>query len=149
MPLAPELEALIESANLATDRALPNPDAAPHLLDHSVGCAVLTRSGKVYTGVNIFHYTGGPCAESVALGNALQDGARPADFTHIVAVGNRRRGVISPCGKCRQILVDYYPHMKTIVIDKKNGGGLLVVDAEDLLPYGYLWSRDRGCDPEP
>lgn len=36
----------------------------------------------------------------------------------IVAVANDNRGVISPCGRCRQMLLDYYPDIRVIVQHK-------------------------------
>ena len=33
----------------------------------------------------------------------------------IVAVANDQRGVISPCGRCRQMLFDYHPEIRVIV----------------------------------
>ena len=137
MPLSQDLQSLIESANLAIERVhLTTPVEKAE--DHTVGCAVLTQSGIVFTGVNIHHFTGGPCAESVAIGNAVQAGAKGEDFTHIVAVRNQRRGVLNPCGRCRQMLLDYYPHIKAIVVDKAAGDQLLAVDVKELLPYSYI-----------
>ena len=43
-------------------------------------------NGKMYGGINLYHFTGGPCAELVALGHARACGAR--ELSTIVAVGN-------------------------------------------------------------
>jgi cytidine deaminase len=57
----------------------------------------------------VFHFSGGPCAENVALGNAAAAGVASAHspgikndnvsetMVAIVAVANDKRGVISPC----------------------------------------------------
>jgi cytidine deaminase len=108
------------------------------------------------------HFTGGPCAEHVALGNALAGGIRNAvdeEFRDgggesrppgveglerlicIVAVFNRGRGVVNPCGKCRQILADYHPGIEVIV---REGEGLEEIGArkiEELLPLAYSWKK--------
>jgi hypothetical protein len=57
---------------------------------HTMGAAVRGADGKVYGGINLYHFTGGPCAELVALGHARASGAR--DLSTIVAVGNFGRG---------------------------------------------------------
>lgn len=37
---------------------------------HTMGAAVRPVDGKMYGGINLYHFTGGPCAELVALGHA-------------------------------------------------------------------------------
>ncbi len=86
--------------------------------------------GRTFVGVNLHHSTGGPCAELVALGAARAGGAR--EITTIVAVGNHGRGVMGPCGRDRQVLVDYYPGIRVLL---PTGEGLRSVSAPDLLPW--------------
>ena len=76
---------------------------------HTMGAAVRAADGRTFVGVNVYHFTGGPCAELVALGAARAGGAQ--EITHIVAVGNHSRGPIGPCGRDRQVLLDYYPNI--------------------------------------
>lgn len=97
--------------------------------------AALAEDGRIFTGVNVHHFTGGPCAELVVLGVAAAAG--PPKLTHIVAVANEGRGVINPCGRCRQVLVDLHPGIKVIVND---GGASKVVGVKDLLPVMYLFA---------
>lgn len=85
---------LVELARSAIDA---NTDAGPDQDGvHTIGAAVRASDGRMFAGVNLFHFTGGPCAELVALGAARADGAR--EFTAIVAVGNHGRGPIGPAG---------------------------------------------------
>ncbi|OQD86164.1 hypothetical protein PENANT_c008G07544 [Penicillium antarcticum] len=70
--------ALIELAR-NTINSIPKSD------NHSVASAGLSENGQIFTGVNVFHFTGGPCAELVVLGVAAGSGAQK--LTHIVAVG--------------------------------------------------------------
>lgn len=100
---------------------------------HTMGAAVRAVDGRTFAGVNLYHFTGGPCAELVALGAARAAGA--TDITHIVAVGNHGRGVCSPCGRDRQVFVDYYPHLR-VLVPGPDGAPLSVV-ATDLLPLTY------------
>jgi cytidine deaminase len=101
---------------------------------YSVGAAVLCPSGKIYTGVNIDSIGYGPCAEPIAIGAAITNGER--EFSAIVAVSgwNPSYPVISPCGNCRQLLIDYAPH--ALVILQQNGK-LLKTKARNLLPNAF------------
>jgi cytidine deaminase len=99
---------------------------------HTVAASVRDSNGTVFTGLNVFHFTGGPCAELVALGTARTAGAR--ELRTIVAVGHGGRGVLAPCGRCRQVLVDLHGDIRVIV---SADGGLASVAASDLLPFRY------------
>ncbi|OAX80631.1 hypothetical protein ACJ72_05029 [Emergomyces africanus] len=107
--------------------------------DHTVVSAGLASDGRIFTGVNVYHFTGGPCAELVMLGNAAAGGvvsATTADVTAgekggkeeeegespknlklvaVVAVGDQGRKVLSPCGRCRQVLIDYWPDIEVVL----------------------------------
>src|SRR5262249_27646489 len=85
---------LLEAADAVAARAY-----APYS-NFDVGCAVLTRDGRVIEGVNVENaaYPLGVCAERTAFARAIGDGYRPGDFT-VAAI------TASPCGGCRQWLV--------------------------------------------
>ncbi len=57
---------------------------------HTVAAAARAGDGLIVTGVNLYHFTGGPCAEMVLLGNAAELGVGPLEA--IVAVADRTRG---------------------------------------------------------
>ncbi len=99
---------------------------------HTVAASVRDAEGGIFTGLNVFHFTGGPCAELVALGMARAGGAR--ELEAIVAVGHGGRGVLAPCGRCRQVLVDLHGSIRVIVPGDR---GLTLIDAVDLLPFRY------------
>lgn len=101
---------------------------------HTVGAAVRTRSGTVYTGLNM-NGLHSPCAEPVALGAAVTRGDR--EFETIVAVQRRggRFPVLSPCGTCRQLFFDYSPRGSMIV--RFTGGRVARLTAEECLPGAY------------
>ncbi|MET9330552.1 cytidine deaminase [Streptomyces cellulosae] len=103
--------------------------------NHTVAAAARAADGRIVTGVNAYHFTGGPCAELVVLGTAAAQGAH--DLATIVAVGDRDRGVISPCGRCRQALLDYFPALQVIV---PTPDGLRAVPVTALLPHTYVWA---------
>jgi cytidine deaminase len=120
----PEMRVL-EAALRQAERLTGNPD-------HTVAAAAMDTTGRIFTGVNVYHFTGGPCAELVVLGQAASEGAGP--LTTMVAVGDGGRGVIAPCGRCRQVLLDQHPDCFVIVPDE---GGPDLVAIRDLLPNTY------------
>ncbi|MDQ1040709.1 cytidine deaminase [Streptomyces sp. V3I8] len=103
--------------------------------NHTMAAAGRARDGRIITAVNAYHFTGGPCAELVLLGTAAAQGVYGLDT--IVAVGDRGRGVVPPCGRCRQVLLDYFPALKVIV---GAGDRLRTVSVTDLLPESYIWA---------
>ena len=101
--------------------------------NHTVGCALLCKSGKIYKGVNCdgIH---GSCAEYITMGIAISNGER--EFDTIVAVHDKSQNcVVSPCGNCRQMLFEYCPDIKVILNDEN--GELIKVIAKDLLPFAW------------
>lgn len=122
MDISAEYLALVDEAQRTIREFAPDPR-------HSVACAIRTQGGQVFSGVNVFAQGGGACAELVVLGMAISFGQR--EFDAIVAVGDRDRGVVGPCGVCRQLLLDYAPEI-TVILPGPNG--LVLSTARDLLP---------------
>ncbi|MFG2196738.1 cytidine deaminase family protein [Streptomyces sp. NPDC048639] len=110
--------------------------------NHTMAAAARAPDGRIVTAVNAYHFTGGPCAELVLIGTAAAQGVYVLDT--IVAVGDRDRGVVPPCGRCRQVLLDYFPVLKVIV---GAGDRLRTVSVTDLLPESYVWA-DHQLDAE-
>ncbi len=125
-PLTASDEALVEAATRTID-------AVGDGWVHTVGAAVRAVDGSVYVGVNLYHFTGGPCAELTALATARTQGAR--ELTTIVAVGDRGRGVLSPCGRDRQVLADLFPGIRVIL---PTPSGPRTVPVAGLLPFAYV-----------
>lgn len=76
----------------------------------AVGAALLTKSGKVYTGCNIENasYTPTICAERTAVFKAVSEGER--DFAAIAIIGGpagEQGRFCAPCGVCRQVLREF------------------------------------------
>ena len=105
----------------------------------SVGAALLTNDGKIYTGANIENSSYGAtvCAERSALFSAVSAGER--EFSAIAIVGGRcgeePTDSFYPCGICRQCLREF------------SGGGLKImtekcgepesVSLSELLPMAF------------
>jgi cytidine deaminase len=123
--LEPNEQRLADTASRVV-RSLPASDV------HTVAAAAMDINGNTHIGVNVFHFTGGPCAELVAVGAAAAAGAAP--LMTIVAVGDDDRGVIPPCGRCRQILLDLHPNIYVIV---PTDDGPASQPVRELLPASY------------
>ncbi|MFJ8085770.1 cytidine deaminase family protein [Streptomyces sp. NPDC096205] len=103
--------------------------------NHTMAAAGRAPDGRIVTAVNAYHFTGGPCAELVLIGAAAAQGIYELDT--IVAVGDRDRGVVPPCGRCRQALLDYFPGLKVVVGTDDH---VRTVRITDLLPETYVWA---------
>jgi len=101
---------------------------------HTVGAAVRCVSGKTYAGVNVDSCGYGPCAEPIAVGAAISAGER--DIRTIVAVEGRsgQYRVLSPCGNCRQLLLDFAACAEVIL---EREGRTVKARVRDLLPEPY------------
>lgn len=120
----------LEVLTLAQDAIRSNYDDVHY--NHTVGAAVRCKSGKIYTGVNVYSLHGA-CAEQIAIGAAITAGER--EFLSIVAVrGKEGEDILPPCGNCRQMLADYMPFCQVIL---RQGETLGTVCAKELLPFAY------------
>ncbi len=99
-----------------------------------VGAALLTKSGKVYTGVNVENVSYSPtiCAESTALVKAVTDGETEFEA---VAVISDSEDYTSPCGVCRQRIFEFGNDIDVIIANGKRE--YKVYKIKDLLPAGF------------
>lgn len=105
-----------------------------------VGAALLTKSGKIYTGCNIENvsYTPTNCAERTAFFKAVSEGVR--DFQAICIVGGKNGKLTeytAPCGVCRQVMMEFC-NPKTfqiiLAVDKER---YEIYTLEELMPFGF------------
>ena len=108
---------------------------------HHIGAALRTKSGKIFTAVNLDTNVGraAVCAEAIAVGKAISEGEN--EFDTIVAVRhpnpdeqNREIRVVSPCGICRELISDYGAEIKVIFSDNGQVKKRFILD---LLPYKF------------
>ncbi|MCL4269921.1 MAG: cytidine deaminase [Anaerolineales bacterium] len=122
-----EKQSLIDLANEARRRAYVPYSKYP------VGAALRTKSGRLYTGVNVENaaYPQTMCAERIAIFKAVSEGETEFE---IIAVVTNNGG--SPCGGCRQVMAEF--GLDTIVL-MANGRGELVNEStvNDLLPGAF------------
>lgn len=108
---------------------------------HTVAAAIRSRDGRIWTGLHLGATVGrlAVCAEPIALGRAILEG----DGTLLVGVAVRHRkpeegagapDIVSPCGACRELLMDHAPDAMVIV---PSAGGAEKVPVRALLPLPY------------
>ncbi|MCK8058109.1 MULTISPECIES: cytidine deaminase [unclassified Fusibacter] len=99
-----------------------------------VGAALLGKSGKVYTGVNVENVSFGAtnCAERTAIFKAVSEGE--LEFTAI-AVASSLDHPITPCGICRQVIAEFGSNIEIILGDEKD---YTVHKVTELLPLGFF-----------
>lgn len=101
--------------------------------NYPVGAALLTASGKIFTGVNVENaaYPTTMCAERVAVFKAISEGERRFEA---IAVVTENGG--SPCGSCRQVLAEF--GLETLVLIADSAGRVLFeAPVRELLPIAF------------
>ncbi len=100
---------------------------------YPVGAALLTASGRVFTGVNVENaaYPSGMCAERVAVFKAVSEGERSFEAIAIAAAHGA-----PPCGACRQVLAEFSTTMAVLVVDEQ-GRVLQETTLGELLPAPF------------
>jgi len=95
-----DIDTLINAAKDARERAY-----APYS-QFRVGAALLSASGRIYTGCNIENasYGASVCAERVAIFKAISEGEK--SFSTIAVISDDKDYVF-PCGICRQVIWEF------------------------------------------
>lgn len=101
----------------------------------SVGAAVLTRDGRVFSGCNIENAAYGPtnCAERTAIFKAVSEGAR--DFVALAVVADTSSPV-APCGVCRQVMAEFFSDDTRVYLGNLQGD-LMETNIGKLLPGAF------------
>jgi len=110
-----------------------------------VGAAAMLANGKTVTGTNQENasYPVGICAERVLLSSVASQ--YPGESVRTMAISyNNGNGEsvkpISPCGICRQTLVEYEHRTKTpirIILSGMSGEVFVIESARQLLPLSF------------
>lgn len=122
-----EKQALIDQANTARQRAY-----VPYS-NYPVGASIRTRSGRIFTGVNVENaaYPQTMCAERVAIFKAVSEGEKEFD---VIAVVTDNGG--SPCGGCRQVMAEFGLDT-TVLLADGNGRLIKEMSVKELLPEAF------------
>ena len=122
-----DLDDLIQQAQRAAEMAY-----APYSHYH-VGAVLVAKDGQRFSGCNVENasYPAGICAERTALVKAISEGVREFDM---VVIWTRNGG--SPCGICRQMLFEFAPDLRVVMV---NDTGEVVADLplHQLLLHGF------------
>lgn len=117
-----------EAKKIATKRNLSDYASCGH-----VGCALLTKKGKIYTGICIDSNCAlGNCAEYAAIAEMLKN--NESEIEKIVAYSAKGL-VYAPCGRCRELIRmvnNNNIHTKVMISDEK------ICEIKDLLPEMYI-----------
>jgi cytidine deaminase len=126
-----ERQALVELAGEARRRAY-----APYS-KYTVGAALRTTSGRIYTGCNIENaaYPHCMCAERVAIFKAVSEGEKEFD---VIAIVTSNGG--SPCGGCRQVMAEF--GLDTLVLVADQQGRLTMETTVGALLPGAFTPKD-------
>ena len=107
----------------------------------AVGAALLCQDGTIYTGCNIESsaYTPTVCAERTAFFKAVSEGKR--EFVCIAVAGGRKDAdllpITTPCGVCRQVMMEFCNPKEFQVILAKNPTDYKVYTLEELFPGAF------------
>ena len=122
-----EKQALVDLANTARERAY-----VPYSR-YRVGASLRTKTGRVYTGVNVENaaYPQTMCAERIAIFKAVSEGEKEFEVITVVTDNGG-----SPCGGCRQVMAEF--GLDTIVL-LADGDGRIVKETtvRELLPDAF------------
>ncbi|MDR0268977.1 cytidine deaminase [Paenibacillus sp.] len=127
----------MESALLLQEAIKARANAYTPYSHFGVGAALLDKDGYIHYGCNVENAAYGPtnCAERTALFRAIADGHKAGSFKAIAVVGDTD-GPISPCGVCRQVLIELCePDMKVIMGNLK--GDMTETTVRELLPGAF------------
>ncbi|TWT16722.1 cytidine deaminase [Streptococcus sp. sy010] len=120
---------LIDLAQKASEKAYVPYSKFP------VGAAVKTVDGEFFLGCNVENVSYGltNCGERTAIFKAVSEGY--TKLTEIAVYGETEEP-ISPCGACRQVMVEFFEPTSKVTLIAKNGKTVEMM-VKDLIPYSF------------
>lgn len=96
---------------------------------------LLTKDGQIFQGCNIENASFGltNCAERTAIFKAVSEGYR--DFECLAVYGDTKEP-ISPCGACRQVMVEFFKSDSKVILIAEDKSTVEMTVGE-LLPYSF------------
>lgn len=106
-----------------------------------VGAVVVAENGEIFEGVNVENSSFGAtvCAERIALFNAVTQGRKDIEAVVIVSVLNGK--AVFPCGMCRQVLADFNPEMRVILVNAETLEIEKDVKLSEIFPETFKFSN--------
>lgn len=123
-------EQLMEYARNAQQNAY-----APYS-NFKVGAALLLKDGNVVLGCNVENASYGltNCAERSAMFSALSQGYKKEDFVDL-AIYSSCNPPASPCGACRQVMVELLNVDSKVYFGNENG--IIESSVKELVPFVF------------
>lgn len=127
---------MVDLKNLINIAKTARKNAYTPYSNYKVGCALLTKSGKIFSGCNVENDgLMSICAERVAFVKAISEGE--TEFEALLVLGGKEELIYTaPCGYCRQFISEFcdknfeiYICYEDNKIDKKT--------LEELLPNKF------------
>lgn len=111
----------------------------------SVGAAVLTSDGRIYSGCNIENASYGAtnCAERTAIFKAVSDGCSAISK---IAVVCSSKHYAYPCGICRQVMAEFASEDMIIILEDIDKG-ILEIPFKNILPAAFT-GKDLADDKQ-
>ena len=111
-------------------------DAYAPYSNYYVGACVKTKDGKYFIGANVENASYGltNCAERNAIFQTYSQGYRKEDI-EAIAIVSRGKTLATPCGACRQVLVELLNGNTPILLS--NGEEEMITNIEELLPMSF------------
>ena len=133
--MSAELEALVQEAIAVRERAY-----APYS-GYKGAAALRADDGRIFTGVNVESaaYPTCVCAEVNALTTAIAAGARRFEAIAVVTVAGPDGRAGSPCGNCRQALMEHAPKLQVVLSTPE--GVAETTSLAELLPKAFTPER--------
>jgi len=127
------VEKLLEAAQKVKEKAY-----APYSHFH-VGSALMTDTGKIYTGCNVENTSYGLtiCAERNAIFKMISDGERR--IMEILVIGDTEE-FLPPCGACRQVMTEFSTNDTVVYLCNKQGQWQKTIMGE-LMPYTFSLNK--------
>ena len=118
---------LVRAARAATENAY-----APYS-QFKVGAAVLTASGRIFSGCNIENSSYGltVCAERVAIFKAVLGGERKVEAVLVYA---GTASLTPPCGACLQVISEFAENPEIVLSNERT---TKTYHLKELLPHGF------------
>jgi len=122
-------EKLLKAAQEIKEKAY-----APYSHFH-VGAALLTPSGKMYSGCNVENTSYGLtiCAERNAIFQMVNDGQQ--EISEILVIGNTDQ-FLPPCGACRQVIAEFAAK-DTIIYMCNRHGQFKKTSVAEIIPFSF------------
>ena len=136
----PKVEFMTDEELLALARTAARKAYAPYSNFH-VGCAIVSVDGEVVTGANMENacYRLGVCAEQSAL-TAAQHKFGLGKVARITVVGGTDATVCTPCGGCRQAILEAAQlsgRDLEIICGSGDGSAVDRHTISELIPFGF------------